>query len=112
MCVGAVESVKRVVNSEKFVNEDVEPCPSILGVCPVVERTGLGSLCLSKSGGVPRMCVGVVSRSRPFPVYGRGPDPFPPPRNKRERVGYARLCWGDGVGRKSGNFREILLIKP
>ena len=26
------------------------------GVCPVVELTGLGSLCLSKSGGVPRMC--------------------------------------------------------
>ena len=25
------------------------------GVCPVVELTGLGSLCLSKSGGVPRM---------------------------------------------------------
>ena len=23
----------------------------------------------------------------------RGPDPFPPPRNKRERVGYARLHW-------------------
>ena len=22
---------------------------------------------------------------------GSGPDPFPPPRNKRERVGYARL---------------------
>ena len=29
-------------------------------VCPVVELTGLGSLCLSKSGGVPRMCVGAV----------------------------------------------------
>ena len=28
------------------------------GVCPVVELTGLGSLCLIKSGGVPRMCVG------------------------------------------------------
>ena len=28
------------------------------GVCPVVELTGLGSLCLSKSGEVPRMCVG------------------------------------------------------
>ena len=25
-------------------------------MCPVVELTGLGSLCLSKSGGVPRMC--------------------------------------------------------
>ena len=24
-------------------------------------------------------------------LYGSGPDPFPPPRNKRERVGYARL---------------------
>ena len=30
------------------------------GVCPVVELTGLGSLCLSKSGGVPRMCVRAV----------------------------------------------------
>ena len=28
------------------------------GVCPVVELTGLGLLCLSKSGGVPRMCEG------------------------------------------------------
>ena len=28
------------------------------GVCPVVEQTGLGLLCLSKRGGVPRMCVG------------------------------------------------------
>ena len=24
-------------------------------------------------------------------LYGSGPDPFPPPRNKRERVGYARI---------------------
>ena len=30
------------------------------GVCPVVELTGLSSLCLRKSGGVPRMCVGAV----------------------------------------------------
>ena len=30
------------------------------GVYPVVELTGLGSLCLGKSGGVPRMCVGAV----------------------------------------------------
>ena len=30
------------------------------GVRPVVELTGLGSLCLSKSGGVPRMCLGAV----------------------------------------------------
>ena len=30
------------------------------GVCPVVELTGLGSLCLSKNRGVPRMCVGAV----------------------------------------------------
>ena len=46
---GGGESVKRVVISEKFR----EPCPSILGVCHVVERTGLGSLCLSERGGVP-----------------------------------------------------------
>ena len=25
---------------------------------------------------------------------GSGPDPFPPPRNKRERFGYARLVRG------------------
>ena len=24
-------------------------------------------------------------------LCGSGPDPFPPPHNKRERVGYARL---------------------
>ena len=30
------------------------------GVCPVVELTGLGSLCLSKSGGLSRVCVGAV----------------------------------------------------
>ena len=30
------------------------------GVCPVVELTGLGSLCLIKSQGAPRMCVGAV----------------------------------------------------
>ena len=34
------------------------------GACPVVKRTGLGSLCLSKSGGVPRVCVGVVESCR------------------------------------------------
>ena len=43
----------------------------------MVKPTGLGSLCLSKSGAVPRMCVGVVES-----------------------------------GEKSGNFREISLIKP
>ena len=26
-------------------------------------------------------------------LYGSGPDPFLPPRNKRERVGYARLLY-------------------
>ena len=30
------------------------------GVCPVIEVTGLGSLCLSKSRGVSRECVGAV----------------------------------------------------
>ena len=48
-----------------------------MSLCPVVERTGLGLLCLTKSGGVPRMCVGAVES-----------------------------------GEKSGNFREISLIKP
>ena len=33
------------------------------GVCHVVELTGLRSLCLIKSGGVPRMCVGAVPRN-------------------------------------------------
>ena len=32
------------------------------GECPMVERTGLGSLCLSKRGGVPRMRVGAIIR--------------------------------------------------
>ena len=32
------------------------------GVCPVVEQTGLGLLCLSERGGVPIMCVGAVKR--------------------------------------------------
>ena len=30
------------------------------GTCLVVKLTGLGSLCLSKSAGVPRMCVWAV----------------------------------------------------
>ena len=30
------------------------------GVCPVVEQTGLGLLCLSERRGVPIMCVGAV----------------------------------------------------
>ena len=30
------------------------------GVCPVVELTGLGSLCLIRSRGVSRVCVGAV----------------------------------------------------
>ena len=30
------------------------------GVCPVVEQTELGLLCLSERGGVPRMCGGAV----------------------------------------------------
>ena len=32
------------------------------GVCPVVEQTGLGLLCLSERRGVPRKCVGAVMR--------------------------------------------------
>ena len=56
MCGGG-DAVKRVVFPRNFSHKDVDPCPSILGVCPVVELTGLGSLCLSKRGGVPRMCV-------------------------------------------------------
>ena len=31
-------------------------------VCPVIEQTGLGLLCLSERGGVSRMCVGAVMR--------------------------------------------------
>ena len=48
-----------------YREEKLESCASFTpfrGVCPVVERTGLGSLCLSKMGGVPRMCVGAVIR--------------------------------------------------
>ena len=45
MCGGG-DTVKRVVFLRNFVNKaiDVDPCHSILGVCPAVERTGLGSL--------------------------------------------------------------------
>ena len=47
-----------------YLNADVlESCARLSPfrrVCPVVELTGLGSLYLSKSGGVPRMCVGAV----------------------------------------------------
>ena len=35
-------------------------CPFIYGVCPAVKQTGLGSLCLSERGGIPKMCVGAV----------------------------------------------------
>ena len=61
MCGGG-DAVKRVFFLRNFVNKDVDPCPSLLEVCPAVERTGLGSLCLSERGGVPRMCVGEVMR--------------------------------------------------
>ena len=50
-------------NFREISHKDVEPYPSILGVCPMVELTRLGSLYLSERGGVPRMCVGAVSRS-------------------------------------------------
>ena len=33
-------------------------------MCPVVKLTGLGSLCLSKSGGVPKMCVRAVESGK------------------------------------------------
>ena len=33
---------------------------SIQEVCPVVQRTGLGSLCLGERGGIPIMYVGAV----------------------------------------------------
>ena len=35
---------------------------SFRGVCPVVEQTGLGLLCLTERGGVPIMCVRAVTR--------------------------------------------------
>ena len=47
---------------EISLHKDVDPCLSILGVCPVVELTGLGTLCLSERGGVSRMCVDAVKR--------------------------------------------------
>ena len=52
--------MKRVVIPRNFV-KDLESCLSILGVCPCVLE--LGSLCLSKSAGVQKMCVWAVSRS-------------------------------------------------
>ena len=44
----------------------------------------------------------------PGKLYGSGPDPFPPSRNKRERVGYARL-----VGTKPSSFGlcEVLTVE-
>ena len=61
MCGGG-DAVKRVVFPNNFVNKAVESCPSLYVVCPVVERTGLGYLCLSKRERVQRMCVGAVMR--------------------------------------------------
>ena len=51
-----------MVFPRNFFNKDVDPCVPMLGVCPVVELTGLGSLCLSERGGVSRTCVGAVIR--------------------------------------------------
>ena len=69
MCVGAVESDEKSGNFRAI--SLLKPLRlRVLSVhiggasqCPVVEWTGLGSLCVSKSRGVPRMCVGAVSRS-------------------------------------------------
>ena len=58
--------MKRVVISKKFSHNDLRVLSIHIGgvsLWPVVKLTGLGSLCLSKSLGVPRMCVGAVSRS-------------------------------------------------
>ena len=55
-----------VVSSPIYLKADVlEAVRGLVhsgGGCPVVEQTGLGYLCLSKMGGVPRMCVGAVMR--------------------------------------------------
>ena len=59
MCGGG-DAVNRVFFPRNFVIKAIESCPSLLGVCPVIERTGLSLLCLSERGGVPRMCVGAV----------------------------------------------------
>ena len=43
----------------------LESCASISpfrDVCPMLERTGLGSLYLNERGGVPKMCVGAETR--------------------------------------------------
>ena len=52
MCGGG-DTVKRVSFPEKF---------KCLSIASWVELTGLGSLCLSKRVGVPRLCVGAVMR--------------------------------------------------
>ena len=51
MCGGG-DTVKRVFFPRIF-HKDVDPCPSILGVCPAVKLTGLASVKGEKS----RECV-------------------------------------------------------
>ena len=44
-------------------------------------------------------------------IYGSGPDPFPPPRNKRERVCYARLIF-IGIGSFFGRCSKMGCAPP
>ena len=59
MCGGG-DAVKGMIISEEisFIKtwSPVRP----YRMCAMVEWTGLGSLCLSERGGVPRKCVGAV----------------------------------------------------
>ena len=44
-----------------YLKADVlESCARFSPLRPVVKRSGLGSVCLSRSGGVSRVCVGAV----------------------------------------------------
>ena len=53
------DAVKTVFFPRTCVNKAIKMSNLVR---PVVEQTGLGSLCLSERRGVPRMCVGVVMR--------------------------------------------------
>ena len=59
MCVGTVESCEKSGNL-RGISVKRRRVLSIHIGCVSCGQTGLGSLCLTERGGVPRMCVGEV----------------------------------------------------
>ena len=57
--MGAVESCKKSCNI-RVRRRVLSIHIGGVSLSPVVKRTGLGSLCLIRSGGVSRVCVGAV----------------------------------------------------